>query len=161
MIRWKAALAGLARGDLRLIYPEVYQLCHGEAAQQENDYTGPRCLVPVPLHAVLFRERGFNQAGQLWRNLCRAAGLKIGIRAVKLIRVTRVQTLLARIERMVNMLWAFALYRQNLNGKRVVLVNENLTTGATTSDCSHAYKKASAEEVGVWMLAPGLISPCT
>ena len=154
MIRWKAALAGLARGDLRLIYPEVCQLCHGEGAQQEDDYTGPRCLVPV-----LFRERGFNQAGQLWRNLCRAAGLKIGIRAVKLIRVTRIQTLLARIERMVNMLWAFALYRQNLNGKRVVLVNDNLTNGATTSDCSHAFKKASAEEVGVWMLAHSLISP--
>ena len=152
MTRWKAALAGLARGGLRLIYSEMCQLYHGETDQAEDDYIGARYLVPVPFHAVYFRERGFNQTRQLCRNLGRATGLKVEIRAVKRTRVTRIQTMLARIERMVNMLWAFAPYRQNLNGKRVVLVDDNLTTGSTTSDCSHAFKKASAEEVGVWML---------
>ena len=159
MIRWKAALAGLARGDLRLIYPDVCQLCHGEAAQQEDDYIGVRYLLPVPFHAVYFRERGFNQTRQLCRNLGRATGLKVEIRAMKRTRVTRIQTLLARIERMVNMLWAFAPYRHNLNGGRVVLVDDDLTTGATTSDCSHPFKKAGAEEVDVWTLSYGLISP--
>ena len=161
MIRWKAALTGLARGDLRLIYPDVCQLCHGEAAQQEDDYIGARYLLPVPFHAVYFRERGFNQTRQLCRNLGRATGLKVEIRAVKRTRVTRIQTLLARGERMVNMLEAFATYRQNLNGRRVVFVDDALTTGATTSDCLRACKKAGAAEVGVWTLAYGLISPGT
>ena len=91
------------------------------------------------------------------RNLGRPAELKAEICAVKRTQVTRIQTLLVRIERMVNMFRAFAPYRQNLNGGRVVLVDDALTTGATTSNCSHAFKKAGAEEVGVWMLAHGLI----
>ena len=251
MTRWKAALTGLARGGLRLIYPDVCQLCHGEAAQPEDGYIGPRCLarlkpiespycqrcglpfagefndkfectncvemglhfefaravmqgnaemleaihrfkyqqalwleplfdrllgdvlveqihtwrgdclVPVPLHPVRFRERGFNQAEQLCRNLGRATGLKVETCAVKRTRVTRTQTLLARSERMANMRGAFTPYRQNLNGRRVVLVDDVLTTGATTSDCSRACKKAGAAEVGVWTLARGLISPGT
>ena len=159
--RWKAALAGLARDELRLIYPDACRLCHGEAAQTEDDYIGDRCLVPVPLHEVHSRERGFNQARQLCHNLGRATGLKIEIRAVKRIRVTRIQTLIARSERMVKMLVAFAPYRQKLNGRQVVLVDDVLTTGATTSDCSRACKKAGAAEVGVWTLAHGLISPST
>ena len=161
MARWKAALTGLTRGGLRLIYPDVCQLCHGEVVQPEDDYIEARCFVPVPIHAVHFSEHWFNQAGQLCRNLGRATGLMVETRVVKRTRVTRIQTLIARGERMVKMLVAFAPYRQNLNGRRVVLVDDVLTTGATTSDCSRACKKAGAAEVGVWTLAYGLISPGT
>ena len=161
MARWKAALTGLTRGGLRLIYPDVCQLCHGEVVQPEDDYIEARCFVPVPIHAVHFSEHWFNQAGQLCRNLGRATGLMVETRVVKRTRVTRIQTLIARSERMVKMLVAFAPYRQNLNGRRVVLVDDVLTTGATTSDCSRACKKAGAAEVGVWTLAYGLISPGT
>ena len=161
MARWKAALTGLARSGLRLIYPDVCQLYHGEAAQPEDDYIEACCFVPVPLHPVHFSEHGFNQAGQLCRNLGRATGLMVETRVVKRTRVTRIQTLIARSERMVKMLVAFAPYRQKLNGRQVVLVDDVLTTGATTSDCSRACKKAGAAEVGVWTLAHGLISPST
>ena len=159
MIRWKAALTGLARGDLRLIYPDVCQLCHGEAAQQEDDYIGLRYLLPVPFHAVYFRERGFNHTRQLCRNLGRATGLKVEIRAVKRTRVTQTQTRLTRTERLANMRGAFKPHTRSLNGRRVVLVDDVLTTGATTSDCARACKKAGAAEVGVWTLVRGLGSP--
>ena len=155
MARWKAALTGLTRGGLRLIYPDVCQLCHGEVVQPEDDYIEARCFVPVPIHTVHFSEHWFNQAGQLCGNLGRATGLMVETRVVKRTRVTRIQTLIARSERMVKMLVAFAPYRQNLNGRRVVLVDDVLTTGATTSDCSRACKKAGAAEVGVWTLARG------
>ena len=56
--------------------PRRVQLCHGEASQPEDGYIGAHCLVPVPLHAVRFRERGFNQAAQLCHNLGRATELK-------------------------------------------------------------------------------------
>ena len=124
MARWKAALTGLTRGGLRLIYPDVCQLCHGEVVQPEDDYIEARCFVPVPIHAVHFSEHWFNQAGQLCRNLGRATGLMVETRVVKRTRVTRIQTLIARGERMVKMLVAFAPYRQNLNGRRVVLVDD-------------------------------------
>ena len=76
MTQWKVALDGWARSGLHLIYPDVYQLCHGEASQPGGGYIGAHCLVPVPLHTLRFRERGFNQAEQLCQNLGRATGLK-------------------------------------------------------------------------------------
>ena len=71
-------------------------------------------------------------------------------RAVKRNRVTRIQTLLERSARMVNMLGAFAPYRQNLNGRLVVLVDDVLMTGANISYYSRACKKAGAAELGMW-----------
>jgi len=79
--------------------------------------------------------------------------------AVKRTRVTQTQTLLSRGERLANMRGAFEPDKVNLNGMRVALVDDVLTTGATTSDCARACKKAGAAEVGVWTLARGLGSP--
>lgn len=117
------------------------------------------CLVPVPLHPVRFRERGFNQAETLCRNLSQDVALPVVSRAVKRIRVTRTQALLSRGERLANMRGAFAPAKMNLNGKRVVLVDDVLTTGATTSECAAACLKAGASAVCVWALARGLGSP--
>ncbi len=135
--------------------PLFERLFIGGVLEQIRDWSGD-CLVPVPLHPVRFRERGFNQAEQLCRTLCRKSGLKVETRAVKRNRVTQTQTLLSRNERLANMRGAFDPHKVKLNGRRVVLVDDVLTTGATTSDCARACKKAGAAEVGVWTLARGL-----
>ena len=138
--------------------PLFDRLFRDGAVEPIRDWSGD-CLVPVPLHPVRLRERGFNQAEQLCRNLSRVTGLKLENRAVKRTRVTQTQTLLSRGERLANMHGAFEQDKVNLNGKRVVLVDDVLTTGATTSDCARACKKAGAAEVCVWTLARGLGSP--
>ena len=74
-------------------------------------------------------------------------------RAVKRIRVTRKQALLSRGERLANMRGAFAPAKMNLNDKRVVLVDDVLTTGSTTNECTSACLKAGAAVVCVWTLA--------
>ena len=128
------------------------------SAEQIRSWRGD-CLVPVPLHPVRFRERGFNQAETLCRNLSRDVALPVVTRAVKRIRVTQVQALVSRGECLANMRGAFAPNKQNLNGKRVVLVDDVLTTGVTTSDCARACLKAGAATVCVWTLARGLGLP--
>lgn len=128
------------------------------AVEQIRSWRGD-CLVPVPLHPVRFRERGFNQAETLCRNLSRDTGLIVLTRAVKRIRVTRTQALLSRGERLANMRGAFAPAKMNLNDKRVVLVDDVLTTGATTNECASACLKAGAAAVCVWTLARALGSP--
>ena len=115
--------------------------------------------MPVPLHPVRFRERGFNQAETLCRNLSRDVALPVVTRAVKRIRVTQVQALLFREERLANRRGVLAPNKQNLNGKRVVLVDDVLTTVVTTSDCALACLNAGAAVVCVWTLARGLGSP--
>ncbi|MDP6795099.1 MAG: ComF family protein [Verrucomicrobiota bacterium] len=139
--------------------PLFDRLLRESAVEQIRAWRGD-CLVPVPLHSVRFRERGFNQAEQLCRNLARATGLGVETRAVKRTRMTQTQTRLTRSERLANMRGAFKPHKRNLNGRRVVLVDDVLTTGVTTSECAKSCKQAGAAAVGVWTLARGIALGC-
>jgi len=70
---------------------------------------------------------------------------------------TRTQTLLTREERIANVRKAFAMRPGvRLNGERLVLVDDVLTTGATTSACARVLLAAGAAEVCVWTVARGI-----
>jgi len=114
-------------------------------------------LVPVPLHPAKQREREFNQAERLARRLGVAAGLGVNSRLIRRVVATRTQTLLSREERLENVRKAFAARPGvRLNGERLVLVDDVLTTGATTSACAGALRRAGAGEVCVWTVARGI-----
>lgn len=114
-------------------------------------------IVPVPLYPARQREREFNQAERLARRLARATGLHLEARLLRRVRPTRTQTLLSREERLHNMRRAFAVRRRmKLNGERIVLIDDVLTTGATTSACAQALRAAGAGAVCVWTVARGI-----
>lgn len=116
------------------------------------------CIVPVPLHATKHEEREFNQAERLARHLARATGLPLQRRTLRRVAPTRTQTRLSRTERAANVRRAFvAPHAPLLAGQRVVLVDDVLTTGATTSACARALRAAGAAEVCVWTVARGLL----
>jgi ComF family protein len=113
-------------------------------------------IVPVPLHPLKEREREFNQAERLSRCLSRAVHLPVETKAVHRVLPTRTQTLLTREERLENMRKAFACnHSADISGKRIVLVDDVFTTGATTSSCALALKQGGAAEVCVWTVARG------
>ncbi len=113
-------------------------------------------IVPIPLHHVKERERQFNQAERLARRLGRAAGLPVNVHLVKRVKSTATQTLLGRRERARNVQAAFAARPgAKLNGEKVVLLDDVLTTGATTSACAKALRKAGAGDICVWTVARG------
>ena len=113
-------------------------------------------IVPVPLHPVKQREREFNQAERLSRCLSRAIRLPVETRAVRRVLPTCTQTLLTREERLENMRKAFAFNPSaDIHGKRIILVDDVFTTGATTSACALALKQGGAAEVCVWTVARG------
>ena len=115
------------------------------------------CVAPVPLHPAKEREREFNQAERLARRLSAATGIPLNSHLVQRIVPTRTQTLLSREERLENVRHAFAARRGvKLNGERVVLVDDVLTTGATTSACAGTLRRAGAGEVCVWTVARGI-----
>jgi competence protein ComFC len=114
-------------------------------------------IVPVPLHPAKQREREFNQAERLSRHLSRATGLPLHTRWLRRISPTRTQTQLSREERLNNMRGAFALRRGvRLPGKRLVLVDDVFTTGATTDACARALRAGGAGEICVWTVARGI-----
>jgi len=114
-------------------------------------------IVPVPLHPLKEREREFNQAERLAARLGESTGLPVNTRGLRRIEPTRTQTLLTREQRAANVRHAFAVRAGcQLEGRRVILVDDVLTTGATTSACARALRNAGARVVQVWTVARGL-----
>ena len=115
------------------------------------------CIVPVPLHRTRQREREFNQAQRLATRLSRATDIPTNNRAIRRVVATPTQTQLNREERRANMRRAFAPYGgAGLDGQRIIVVDDVLTTGATTSACAGALRAAGAAEVCVWTVARGI-----
>ena len=113
-------------------------------------------IVPIPLYPTKQREREFNQAERLGAKLSKATGIPLETAVVQRVMPTRTQTQLSRVERVANMRRAFALVKgRKLSGQRIVLVDDVLTTGATTSACARELRAGGATEVCVWTVARG------
>jgi ComF family protein len=107
-------------------------------------------ITPVPLHATRWRERGYNQSTLLARQLSRASGLPLIEEALTRIRATAPQITLNAAEREANVSGAFEARADLVRGRRVLLVDDVCTTGATLAAGSHALKQAGA--LSVWAL---------
>ena len=113
-------------------------------------------IVPVPLHGLKEQEREFNQAERLARRLGAATGIPVNARLLRRVTPTRTQTLLSRSERAANVRHAFALREgHSARGRSIVLVDDVLTTGATTNACARVLRAAGASQVCVWTVARG------
>lgn len=114
-------------------------------------------IVPVPLHPVKQREREFNQAERLARPLAECLGIPVRTDLVKRIQPTRTQTQLDKHARADNVRHAFApVDPQSLQGERLLVIDDVLTTGATTSALARVLRENGAGEILVWTLARGL-----
>jgi competence protein ComFC len=113
-------------------------------------------ILPVPLHPVRQRERGFNQAAVLGQALSRTLQKECLLKEIRRIRPTETQTHLDRQERMNNLNGAFAVPKpQKIFGKKLLLVDDVLTTGSTVNECAKILKEHGATSVLVFTLARG------
>jgi competence protein ComFC len=114
------------------------------------------CIVPVPLHSSKKREREFNQADRLAEYLGRATNILVDTNILRRVAPTQTQTRLTRKERAENVRKAFALRAPlDLKGKNIIVIDDILTTGATTSACAGILRKAGASKIQVWTVARG------
>ncbi len=114
-------------------------------------------IVPVPLHPLKQREREFNQAERLAVHLGTATEIQVNKKLLRRVVFTSTQTRLTRPERAANMRGAFAMRDgAQLDGERVILVDDVFTTGATTSACAQTLLAAGAGDVCVWTVARGI-----
>lgn len=114
----------------------------------------PDLIIPVPLHAVKLRKRGFNQAALLARALFPGQRKIIRTDLLLRIRATEPQTGLSGRARRRNLQRAFQVKNPLLvEGRRILLVDDVFTTGTTVNECARILKKAGADEVFVLTLA--------
>ena len=114
-------------------------------------------IMPVPLHPLKLREREFNQAELLARRLAAATRIRLNTKVLQRVLPTATQTLLSREKRAINMKGAFAVRAGvQLKGKKIIVLDDILTTGATTNACAGALRGAGATDVCVWTVARGL-----
>ena len=110
-------------------------------------------LTDVPLHPARRRERGFNQAELLSRALARMVGLP-EFRTLRRTALTQLQVGLSDVQRLENVRNVFRCSHIDLvAGKRILLIDDVMTTGATAASASQTLIEAGAEKVSVLTVA--------
>lgn len=109
-------------------------------------------IIPVPLHIKRLRERGFNQSLLLANAIGKRKGISVAPFILKRTRWTEPQVNLTGKERRVNVKGAFEVCG-DVSGKRILVVDDVYTTGATVSECSKVLKRSGAKEVCVFTLS--------
>jgi ComF family protein len=113
-------------------------------------------LVPVPLHWRRLWARRFNQSAALARAIGAARGMPVVRDAVRRVKATPQQVGLSRAERALNVQGAFrvpASGKAEVAGRRLVLVDDVLTSGATVDACARALLRGRAASVDVLVFA--------
>jgi ComF family protein len=111
-------------------------------------------VIPVPLHRSRLWWRGFNQAALLAAVVARRIGAPLEVSALARIRATTPQTSQNHDARRRNVRGAFAVrHPGRVTGRRVLLVDDVMTTGATADECARVLLKAGAARVDVLTLA--------
>ncbi|WP_117196109.1 ComF family protein [Rhizobium terrae] len=119
-------------------------------------------ILPVPLHRFRFASRKFNQAAELGRHLSQASGRPFLPSTLIRVKRTSRQVGLSANAREENVRAAFAIapgHEADVFGKRLVLVDDVYTTGATVSSATRALKKAGAADVTVLTFAMAVSGP--
>ncbi len=111
-------------------------------------------LIPIPLHPQRLRERGFNQALLLVKELSRRTGIPYRKKILQKKKPTIPQVNLSGPEREKGLRGVFhVIGKEELLGRRVLLVDDVYTTGATVNECSKVLLRGGAEGVDVLTLA--------
>lgn len=112
----------------------------------------PELLIPVPLHPKRLRDRGFNQALEIAVVVSDHCRIPIDNRCCRRVKNTDAQRNLSARQRQININKAFTIDRE-ITARRVAIVDDVVTTGATVTELSKELLKHGAQEVHVWAVA--------
>jgi competence protein ComFC len=111
-------------------------------------------LIPIPLFPTRFKERGYNQSELLAQLIGKEFNIPLSTKSLQKIRYTQNQSEMLRKERWTNIQGAFRMRPSlRLEDKKVLIIDDLLTTGATASEAARILKQNGAKLVGVFTLA--------
>ena len=113
-------------------------------------------IIPVPLSEARKKWRGYNQAQLLAEGVSDILGIPVNTETLVKIKDTETQASLGLTERRNNLLSCFkVLDKYAVRGKKILLIDDVMTTGSTASACTHELKRAHAGRVMVLTIAHG------
>lgn len=149
--RYKSSLKNLVCGlkfGREPVYAVPLGLLMADTLRRYDLERSADMLIPVPLHPRKQIERGFNQSELLAAQVGRRVGLPVCVENLRRIRPTPSQTHFSRRQREKNVRGAFVVRRpQEILDRSVLLVDDVMTSGATTSECARVLYGAGAQRV--------------
>lgn len=166
LVRYTGAARTWVRGykysDARWVEREWEKLLRAPAYSWLTEWLSNSLLVPVPLHPLKHLLRGFNQSEEFSKLLLKTLspqGAEINPHILRRTRWTRQQARLRRSDRLQNVKNAFTINpKLDLTpflNRRVILIDDLLTTGATLTVCAQTLRKAGFRHVDVFTIARG------
>jgi ComF family protein len=111
-------------------------------------------LIPVPLHKNKRRIRGYNQSAMIAEGMGKILNVPFSDTLIARVKSTQTQTKKSKIERWENVNEAFqVLHPTNISGKRILIIDDVITTGATIESCAKSLLDAGAAEISIACLA--------
>ncbi len=108
------------------------------------------CVIPVPLHKVKKRMRGYNQSKIIGESFAKSTNFHFDSSLIKRIYFTNTQTKLTKLEREKNIKNAFEISNvEKIKNKKILIIDDVFTTGSTVNEISKILKKYSAEKIYV------------
>ncbi|MGE0114457.1 MAG: ComF family protein [Steroidobacteraceae bacterium] len=135
-----------------LMHAQVLGYLLAEYLRDRHVGPWPECFIPMPLHPVRYRARGYNQVIELGRFLERELKITMRTDLVERIRYTPEQAGLSRRERRKNLRRAFSV-TATTTPKHIALLDDVITTGSTVNELAQSLKRAGVEHIEVWGLA--------
>lgn len=121
---------------------------------QSGFFEGVDVILPVPLHKKKLQIRGYNQSEWIARGITAVTGIPINTEAVVRRKNTETQTRKSSLERWENVEGIFELHHaESLAGKHILIVDDVLTTGATTVECASCLTGIEGIRISVLTLA--------
>jgi ComF family protein len=112
------------------------------------------CIIPVPLHPLKYKQRGYNQSEEFAKGLAEGLSIPLNTTGLRRKEFTTTQTRKARFERWENVEDKFEVDpHHELKGKYVTLVDDVITTGATVEACCLALKEIEGIKINVLSIA--------
>ncbi len=128
----------------------------GISIKNDEDFLSADALIPVPLHKIRLRERGYNQSELIARGVSKIIGVKVLNNILIRSRNTQTQTKLNFEERKENVKDVFFVREKDkkfVQGRKFIIVDDVITTGATVNECAKALLQSGASKVLVLSVA--------
>jgi ComF family protein len=149
-----AAMIGRYKYQGQRAYGRPLTAALGELANEHllhQPQLRPNVLIPAPMHPQRRRQRGFNQARDIAEQLGARLDIPLAGNLVQRQRSVQAQRSLNRAQRLANLQGVFKT--TGTPPPRIAIIDDVVTTGATTRLLAHALRQAGAEHIQIWALA--------